>query len=158
MEACISQSCYDQPYARLKVNEVDVGPFTDRMPTSWWLFGDDEDGQDPMDGVVGRSQTGLKAGNTGDTEWYAHALFPIREDAWRTSPILVDALGGIRPGDGLYTVPAATREAGINSIDWAASSTAMSSKGAASRQQFLIRSGTGLPRTLRPRFRATACC
>ena len=145
MEGYISEIYYDQPYARLKVNEVKIGPFTDRVPKDRTLLDDEVVDQDPLNIFTLREQTRFR-GDPRLVSWVGQALFPIQEDEWRTSPTLVAALDNIRPEDGLYDVPKELRETGMGEIQWPASSAGLSSRIAANRHQMLIRPGNGLPR------------
>ena len=146
MEGYISEIYYDQPYARLKINEVKIGPFTDQVPDGRTVLDDYINDPNPMNVFTLRMHARFRSHPMRRANWYGHALFPIREDEWRTSPTLVAALNGIQPEDGLYNVPKDTREAGMGEIEWPASSAGLSSRVAANRHQMLIRPGSGVPR------------
>ena len=145
MEGYISEIYYDQPYARLKVNEVRIGPFTDRVPKGRTLLDDEVADQDPLNIFTLREQTRFR-GDARLVGWRGHALFPIREEEWQTSPTLVAALDDIQPEDGLYNVPMAIQRSGLPEITRDGYLTGLSSKIAANRHQMLIASGGGLPR------------
>ena len=85
MEGYIWEIYYDQPYARLKVNEVKTGPFSDRVPKGRTLLDDEVVDQNPLNIFTLRKQTRFR-GDPRLVDWRGHALFPIREDEWRTSP------------------------------------------------------------------------
>ena len=146
MEGYVSEVYYDQPYARLKINEVKIGPFTDQIPTGRRVLDDSVSDPAPTGVITLHRHARFGRDHDQGINWYGNALFPIREDEWRTSPTLVAALDGIRPEQGVHDVPKAVRETGMRDIDWTASSLGISSKGAANRLQMLIRTGGGLPR------------
>ena len=145
MEGYVSEIYFEQPYARLKVKGVSIGPFGWEVPSGRRLVDDYVDDQDPLNIFTLRQHPRFR-GDSRLVNWFGRGLFPIHEEEWRTSPTLVAALDGIRPQDGLYSVPAAIREAGYPEIEWPASSAGFSSKTSANRHQALIRPGNGLPR------------
>ena len=146
MEGYVSEIYFKQPYTRLKIKNVDIGPFTWRVPDGRQVLDDALYDQDPLNIFTLRYHPRFRGDHRRAINWTGHALFPIREDEWRTSPTLVAALEGIGPEHGLYNVPEAVREAGMTDISWQASSEGRSSMSAANRLQSMIRKGVGLPR------------
>ena len=146
MEGYVSEIYYDQPYARLKINEIKIGPFTEQIPEGRRELGDDADSADPADTISLRRHARFGRGHDQGINWYGHALFPIQEDEWRTSPTLVAAFDRIRPEDGLHNIPQEIRRTGLSEISRDGYPAKLSSKGAANRLGMLIGSGKGLPR------------
>ena len=146
MEGYVSEIYFEQPYARLEIKDIAIGPFTWQVPVGRQVLDDVLYDQDPLNAFTLLYRPRFRGDHRRAVNWAGHALFPIHEKEWRTSPTLVAALESIKPQDGLYTLPKALSAAGLPEITREGFPAGLSSISAANRLQSVIRNGLGLPR------------
>ena len=145
-EGYVSEVYFEQPYARMRIKYLEVGPFSWGVPDGRRLLDDSVDSQHPLSIFTLRKQPRFRDDPRLDIDWAGYVVFPIREKEWQRSPTFAKALHGYKPEDGLYSVPAAVRDTGLPELIREEYAAGLSSITAAKRSQMLARSGFGLAR------------
>ena len=145
-EGYVSEIYFKQPYARLRIKDLEIGPFSWDVPTGRQLLDDSVDSRRPLSIFTLRKQPRFRGDHRLEIDWTGYAVFPIREKEWQRSPAFAAALRGLEPDNGLYSVPAAVRDAGLPELVREEYAAGLSSRTAAKRHQLLVRSGIGLAR------------